>query len=266
MPEDNRWQKLVYDVGVHNGDDSAYYLHKGFKVVGIEANPLALPLIRERFKSELRDGLFVLVPAGIAQSQGHAPFWICDDHPKWSSFDRSIASRFGARHHCVTVPTCRFKTVLERFGAATYCKIDIEGNDDLCLEDLSESSKPRYLSVELLQGDRQLARLKKLGYTRFKIVSQRTFREPSSLLLALKTQLWPGPRRLLSAGEAALTRYGSDGSWRFPRGSSGPFGKASPGRWRTYDDTRALLSRILAVSSDLSEWHDIHAAHHEQAT
>ena len=31
--------KLVYDVGVHRGDDTAYYLHKGFRVVGVEANP-----------------------------------------------------------------------------------------------------------------------------------------------------------------------------------------------------------------------------------
>ena len=31
--------KLVYDVGMHRGDDTAYYLHKGYRVVGVQANP-----------------------------------------------------------------------------------------------------------------------------------------------------------------------------------------------------------------------------------
>lgn len=30
---------LVIDVGMHNGDDTAYYLHRGYRVVAIEANP-----------------------------------------------------------------------------------------------------------------------------------------------------------------------------------------------------------------------------------
>ena len=31
---------LIYDVGMHNGSDTAYYLHKGFRVLAIEANPV----------------------------------------------------------------------------------------------------------------------------------------------------------------------------------------------------------------------------------
>ena len=33
-------KNLIYDVGMSNGDDTAYYLHRGFRVVAIEANPL----------------------------------------------------------------------------------------------------------------------------------------------------------------------------------------------------------------------------------
>ncbi len=51
---------LIYDVGVCNGDDSAYYLHKGYRVVGIEANPLLLASIRRRFRSEIADGRYEL--------------------------------------------------------------------------------------------------------------------------------------------------------------------------------------------------------------
>ncbi len=30
---------LVYDIGMNNGDDTAYYLSLGFRTVAIEANP-----------------------------------------------------------------------------------------------------------------------------------------------------------------------------------------------------------------------------------
>ncbi len=30
---------LVFDIGVNNGEDTAYYLRRGFRVVGVDANP-----------------------------------------------------------------------------------------------------------------------------------------------------------------------------------------------------------------------------------
>jgi hypothetical protein len=36
---------LIYDVGMNNGDDTAYYLRRGFRVVAIEPNPAAHPLL-----------------------------------------------------------------------------------------------------------------------------------------------------------------------------------------------------------------------------
>ena len=30
---------LIYDVGFHHGEDTAYYLKKGFRVVAFEAHP-----------------------------------------------------------------------------------------------------------------------------------------------------------------------------------------------------------------------------------
>ena len=31
-------RRLIIDVGMHNGDDTAFYLAKGFEVVAVEAN------------------------------------------------------------------------------------------------------------------------------------------------------------------------------------------------------------------------------------
>ena len=32
--------KLVYDIGMNDGTDSAYYLRRGYSVVAVEANPI----------------------------------------------------------------------------------------------------------------------------------------------------------------------------------------------------------------------------------
>ena len=34
-----KYSDLIYDVGFHQGEDTAYYLKKGFRVVAFEAHP-----------------------------------------------------------------------------------------------------------------------------------------------------------------------------------------------------------------------------------
>jgi hypothetical protein len=40
---------LVYDVGMHDGEDSAYYPAKGFNVTGVDADAPCRDLCRRRF-------------------------------------------------------------------------------------------------------------------------------------------------------------------------------------------------------------------------
>ena len=49
-------ERIIYDFGMNNGDDVPYYLQKGTKVVGVEANPAMCDLVRERFQDEIRSG------------------------------------------------------------------------------------------------------------------------------------------------------------------------------------------------------------------
>jgi FkbM family methyltransferase len=249
---------LVFDLGVCNGDDSAFYLHEGFRVVGVEANPLLIPALERRFADEIADGRYHLLNVGIAEQNGEAEFWVCDDHPEWSSFDRAIAGRSGSRHHSVRVPTCRFRAILQRFGTPFYCKVDIEGNDDLCLADLGEATRPCYISVELGGDERQIGRLAELGYSGFKIISQRTLRQPSPAMVALKAKMPPRLRRLVAAGEAGLLRH-RPGQWRHLPGSSGPFGEEAHGPWQTADQALGTWQQIRRASPGLSDWFDVHA-------
>ena len=84
--------KLIYDVGVHNGDDSAYYLHKGYRVVGIEANPEIAATLRKRFATEISSGALQLIEAGIAEGEGDLDFFVCNENTEWSSFDPNKAA------------------------------------------------------------------------------------------------------------------------------------------------------------------------------
>ena len=56
---------LVFDIGLNNGDDTAYYLSLGCDVVGIEANPLLASQCTQRFENEIRQGRAKIVNAGV---------------------------------------------------------------------------------------------------------------------------------------------------------------------------------------------------------
>lgn len=79
-------------------------------------------------------------------------------------------------------------------------------------------------------------------------------------MLELKARLPAPVRRLLTFGEGRILRQGVDGTWRFPPGSSGPFGEATAGEWRSFDQALDICRSIEAAGRDLSDWHDIHAA------
>src|SRR5271156_4683019 len=52
---------LIYDVGMNNGDDSAYYLRNCFDVVAIEAHPVLVEQARNRFAKEIDDGRLTIL-------------------------------------------------------------------------------------------------------------------------------------------------------------------------------------------------------------
>jgi FkbM family methyltransferase len=70
--------KLIYDVGMHNGDDTAYYLRRGFRVVAIEPNPTLVATASERFCREIEAGELKILNVGVAAEDGELPFWVCE--------------------------------------------------------------------------------------------------------------------------------------------------------------------------------------------
>lgn len=284
---------LIYDVGMHNGDDTAHYLHRGFRVLAIDANPQACEDAMRRFREEASSGRLTILNAGITAEPGPRDFWICETNSEWNSFDRQIASRNGVPHHSIQVPCLTFAEILERHGVPYYLKVDIEGHDWLCLDALrGRRDLPVYISTEVSRFEEALRTLIELGYTGYKCISQYTFlplQWPPTraqkraevwhyLLQRRSLPLRVFRRAIGRAGRGWIgrrytcTRRHSD--WKFPPGSSGPFAEDTLGTWLNAQQVcdvhrhyRTLFDEgkpgVFWRNTPYSFWLDLHARRDE---
>ena len=262
-------KQLVYDVGMHNGDDTSQYLRRGCKVVAIEANPHLCERNRKRFSNEIAGGDLVMLNVGVTRQPGTLSFWICDDVTEWSSFDVRIASRNGSRHHAIDIDCLSMDTIMDRYGKAEYVKIDIEGNDRICLQSMRTDQYPRYISIEMdhdERGAQDIERLREMGYHKFKIICQNHLWAdvtPSNRWMYGLGNNHRLNRTVRSLAPRLPLRLGRNSRlYRF--GSSGPFGEDTCGRWRSYRETLATWAFLREVDKKLATrglgwWFDIHA-------
>jgi len=268
---------LVYDVGLHNGDDSAYYLALGYRVIAIEADPTLVERARERLKVPIVQDQLQIGNVGIADREGTLPFWICEGKTEWSSFDKASATRRGRRCHSVDVNCVPFAKILREFGVPHYLKIDIEGYDRSCLDGLDRNDLPNFISLELTDPG-VFAHLRDIGYSRFKIIIQnnhaairRVTRHWTHALTRRLPLYWRSFRYRLGLPVATRSlRLPPDApeypgmKWKFPYGSSGPFGESTDGDWSTLEEITALYDEFRAGRLEYGDpgsliWHDVHA-------
>ena len=230
-------QRVVYDLGMNNGDDSAYYLLKGYQVVGIDANPEMCRLCEARFSREIRDGRMKVLNVGISEQIGEAIFHVNREKPAISTFEPEHFTRteWAPREWDeVIVRTSPLSVIMHEHGPAEFIKIDIEFYDRFVLHDLLLNGiRPKYVSAESQEID-IFCLLVALGYERFKLVPG----------ISVETNYRDVDLRRLDGG---TFRYS------FPYDSSGPFGD---------DLVGPELDKVTAVTELLKHglgWIDIHA-------
>jgi FkbM family methyltransferase len=222
---------LIFDIGCHTGEESDFYLRKGFEVVAVEANPALCAILRQKFAAQIGSGQFHLVEKAIAERAGEVSFFFNKDVTIWGTIRENLADRYGMQSDRITVPAVTFGSLVEQFGIPYYMKVDIEGADQLCLEGLAQfHERPRFVSFESEVRSwpslhAELARLKSLGYKQFQIVDQKSVVE----------QKPPTP-----------PREGSYADYTFEFGSAGLFGDELPGRWKSYGETLAEFGLLFA--------------------
>lgn len=225
--------QMIMDVGMHLGEDTQFYLDKGFRVVAVEAHPQFVRANGVRFERYIKEGLLEIVPLAIAEDDGVVSFHVFPEKSDWGSLDPGYIRRNierGKACEVIDVQAVTFSSVLERFGIPYYLKIDIEGSDILCIKSLYHfTQRPEYLSfeTELMRfesTEEALSDLCSLGYGRFKVVNQ----------IMNPCRRCPNPPREGRYVEAVFSHM-----------MSGPFGEEAPGDWAGIKETLRKYRRIL---------------------
>ncbi len=267
--------RLIYDVGLHKGEDTDFYLKKGFDVVALEANPELIAQCKMRFRDAIAQNRVRIIEGAIAPpSVGDTvSFYKISQKSDWGTINGDWADRnakLGFDSEKIVLPRIDMGEVYRSYGIPFYLKIDVEGVDKLVLENLKQfADRPRYLSIESEKVDfdalrADLGLLRELGYTKFKPVQQAA--TPGT---SIKTKTLDGP--------------GLD--YVFGPHASGPFGEDIPQAWLSLDETlrayetifrryrrfgdKSLFNRLpgrikkmaeLSYGAPLPGWHDIHAS------
>jgi FkbM family methyltransferase len=230
---------LVFDIGMHKGEDAEFYLRKGFRVVAFEADPDLVQSCSDRLKEYVDKKQLIIVAGAIVGSdviragQKWVPFYRNNDVSVWGTVSADWAQRNARLGHSSTsiqVDVVDFSQIMQRHGVPHYMKIDIEGSDMVCVNALSQfRERPDYLSIESGKTDfaeikREIEVLTELGYASFLAIEQ------SSIT---RTQIPPSP-----------AREGTYIAHHFPEGSSGLFGLELQGEWKS---RRRIVLEYLVI-------------------
>lgn len=177
-------KNLVYDIGMHKGNDTDFYLKKGFNVIAVEANPVLVEKVLIKFKKEIKSGQLIIINKAIApKGLKEVEFFVNDKKDDWGTILPDWNRSMGGTYQSVIVETTTLDEIIEKFGLPYYIKIDIEGADILCLETLVRKNViPKHLSIELLNPNNFKNKdvdalaifsiLYVIGYRRFKVSDQ----------------------------------------------------------------------------------------------
>jgi FkbM family methyltransferase len=264
---------LIFDVGLHLGEDSAYYLRKGYRVIGFEANRDLVEHAERRFQAEIEEGRFRIVSGAISDTDNPTvTFYTYPTKSEWGTtepdwIDRNANAGTGVP---VEVSVIDFNQVLQTYGVPWFMKIDIEGADILCLQALRNfEARPAFVSIESekVEWDALLGEfclLEELGFDRFAAVKQSEIGGKISQTLTLK-----GERFTYKFEEHASGPFGEDISWSRRSEVLAQYQKIFR-KYRMFGDHSAIrrtsvgmkvvagLSRL--TGSQLPGWYDTHAA------
>ena len=111
-----RDSRLIFDLGMNNGDDTDYYLKLGYDVVALEANPALCARASERFADAVEQGRLTIVHAAIWEHSGKTSFLVNLDNDHWSSIDPDWAGRDDSTCERITVQCVTLPELFARFG------------------------------------------------------------------------------------------------------------------------------------------------------
>ena len=216
---------LIFDVGMHKGEDTDFYLKKEFRVVSFEADPDLIEHCKRRFADQIaRDQLNIIEGAIAPEQPGDRVQFYASSHSVWGTIRPEWVARNavigGATSRLIEVRRVNIAEIFNRFGVPFYLKIDVEGVDHHVLQVLQNLSyRPKYISIESEKNNFQelvseINQLSCLGYKKFKIVQQKNI--PNTKIVSHDIS-------------------GNEFEYNFENHSSGPFGEEIRQPWISYN-------------------------------
>ena len=241
---------LIFDLGFHNGDDTDFYLQKGFNVIALEANPELVSNGLKKFKSYIDENRLVLINKAVSDSLGIQKFYIHPNKSDWSSCFQEMAESDGSKSKIISIDTISIVDLCNEFGIPLYVKVDIEGCDLIVAKQVVDlNKKPQYISFETSKRDYAgiFSCLYIAGYKKYQLINQLNN-------LNRKKE------------ESQKLCEGKNIDYQFSKYSSGFFGKDLPEKkWLSYDE--ALIRYIKYKELKLIDnqelalgWLDVHAS------
>jgi FkbM family methyltransferase len=174
-------KNLIYDIGMHLGQDTAYYLSLGHDVIAVDAFPEMIEKASETFAEEVKNGRLRLLNYAMTGSDNDMVTFHISEKSEWNSINQNISTRQNNKAIPIQVPTSTLVSLFDLYGVPYYCKIDVEGFDNTCIQTLAKlSERPAFISCETecfsefqkVTEDDILATLNSLssiGYTKYQI-------------------------------------------------------------------------------------------------
>jgi len=237
-------KRIVFDVGAHKGEDSKYYLTRGYKVVAFECNPSNIEFLKKRFEKEIKSNDLVLETRALISggSVDKKLKFFVDEISVWGTLNEDWVrrnedwsrrnERLGSNPKSILVDTLDPKEIYNLYGIPYFIKIDIEGCDmDIVqsLKYLNYENRPKYLSLESSRTSwnalmKEFDLLKKLGYLNFQAIPQSKN--------AKKITKWKDAK-------------GKIISYHHEKHSSGPFGVDLSYSWKDLKEIKRIYKFIF---------------------
>lgn len=165
--------KLIFDIGMHTGRDTKFYLEKGFRVIAVEAAPNHIESAKSTFVDYINSGQLVIVDRAIFQEAGKTiNFYINPEKDDWGSIYKFAAEKGMENSIEVSASTTTLLDLVSEFGSPYYLKCDIEGADEIVVDQLIEiPEKPKFLSIEI-NHPRDFDKLVQCGYDAAQLINQ----------------------------------------------------------------------------------------------